>query len=98
MRPRAADSGRTAWETSMKRLLLAAICMGVAYAESAGAAETGRRVILAQAPLAQAPLAQAPLAQAAPAQGSAPQVCTEVYQPVCGTNQSGMRVTYSNAC
>jgi hypothetical protein len=33
------------------------------------------------------------LVQAAP-----PQVCTEVYQPVCGTNQSGMRVTYSNAC
>ncbi|HEY6259667.1 MAG TPA: Kazal-type serine protease inhibitor domain-containing protein [Xanthobacteraceae bacterium] len=31
------------------------------------------------------------------AQG-APQVCTEIYQPVCGTNQSGMRVTYSNAC
>ena len=35
------------------------------------------------------------LAQASP---SAPQVCTEVYQPVCGTNSSGMRVTYSNAC
>jgi hypothetical protein len=32
------------------------------------------------------------------AQGAPPQVCTEVYQPVCGTNQSGMRVTYSNAC
>jgi Kazal-type serine protease inhibitor domain len=31
------------------------------------------------------------------AQG-APQVCTDVYQPVCGTNPSGMRVTYSNAC
>jgi hypothetical protein len=32
------------------------------------------------------------------AQGAPPQVCTEVYQPVCGTNQGGMRVTYSNAC
>ena len=31
------------------------------------------------------------------AQGT-PQVCTEIYQPVCGTNPSGMRVTYSNAC
>jgi hypothetical protein len=29
---------------------------------------------------------------------TAPQVCTDVYQPVCGTNPSGMRVTYSNAC
>jgi hypothetical protein len=32
------------------------------------------------------------------AQGAPPEICTEVYQPVCGTNQSGMRVTYSNAC
>ena len=32
------------------------------------------------------------------AQGAPPQVCTEVYQPVCGTNPGGMRVTYSNAC
>jgi hypothetical protein len=38
------------------------------------------------------------LAQGALAQGAPPQVCTEVYQPVCGTNQGGMRVTYSNAC
>lgn len=36
------------------------------------------------------------LAQAS--QGAPPQVCTEVYQPVCGTNPSGMRTTYSNAC
>jgi hypothetical protein len=36
-------------------------------------------------------LAQAP-------QGAPPEVCTEVYQPVCGTNPSGMRTTYSNAC
>ena len=36
------------------------------------------------------------LAQAA--QGAPPEVCTEVYQPVCGTNPSGMRTTYSNAC
>ena len=32
------------------------------------------------------------------AQGSTPEVCKEVYQPVCGTVQSGRRVTYSNAC
>jgi hypothetical protein len=31
-------------------------------------------------------------------QGSAPEVCTEVYQPVCGTDTNGRRVTYSNAC
>ena len=33
------------------------------------------------------------LAQAAP-----PEICTEIYQPVCGTNQNGKQVTYSNAC
>jgi hypothetical protein len=27
-----------------------------------------------------------------------PEVCTEVYQPVCGTDPGGRRVTYSNAC
>ena len=32
------------------------------------------------------------------AQGAPPEICTEVYQPVCGTNPAGMRVTYSNAC
>jgi hypothetical protein len=32
------------------------------------------------------------------AQSSPPEVCTEVYQPVCGTDQNGKRVTYSNAC
>ena len=32
------------------------------------------------------------------AQGSVPEVCTEIYQPVCGTDASGRRVTYSNAC
>jgi hypothetical protein len=32
------------------------------------------------------------------AQGAPPQVCTEIYQPVCATNPSGTRVTYSNAC
>jgi hypothetical protein len=32
------------------------------------------------------------------AQAPAPEVCIEVYQPVCGTDQSGKRVTYSNAC
>ncbi|TMJ26234.1 MAG: kazal domain protein [Alphaproteobacteria bacterium] len=29
---------------------------------------------------------------------SPPEVCTEVYQPVCGTDQNGKRTTYSNAC
>jgi hypothetical protein len=32
------------------------------------------------------------------AQGAPPEICTEVYLPVCGTNPGGMRVTYSNAC
>jgi hypothetical protein len=32
------------------------------------------------------------------AQASPPEVCTEIYQPVCGTDQNGKRVTYSNAC
>jgi len=27
-----------------------------------------------------------------------PEVCTEVYQPVCGTDANGRRVTYSNVC
>jgi len=36
------------------------------------------------------------LAQATPV--APPEVCAEVYQPVCGTNPSGMRTTYSNAC
>jgi hypothetical protein len=31
-------------------------------------------------------------------QGAPPEICTEIYQPVCGTNPGGMRVTYSNAC
>ena len=31
-------------------------------------------------------------------QGSQPEVCIEIYQPVCGTDQNGRRVTYSNAC
>ena len=32
------------------------------------------------------------------AQTSTPEVCTEVYQPVCGTDENGNRRTYSNAC
>ena len=32
------------------------------------------------------------------AQGAPPEICTEIYQPVCGTNPAGTRVTYSNAC
>ena len=78
----------------MKGLLLAVIFAGAVCAQGGRAAENGR----ATPQPAATQLAQAPLAQAAPAQGAAPQVCTEVYQPVCGTNQSGMRVTYSNAC
>jgi hypothetical protein len=38
------------------------------------------------------------LAQATPGQGATPEICTEVYQPVCGTNPSGVRTTYSNVC
>jgi len=33
------------------------------------------------------------LAQAAP-----PEVCNEIYQPVCATDPAGKRVTYPNAC
>jgi hypothetical protein len=32
------------------------------------------------------------------AQNASPEICTEVYQPVCGTDPNGMRKTYSNAC
>jgi Kazal-type serine protease inhibitor domain len=32
------------------------------------------------------------------AQAQTPEVCTEVYQPVCGTDENGTRRTYSNAC
>jgi hypothetical protein len=32
------------------------------------------------------------------AQASTPEVCTQIYQPVSGTDQDGKRVTYSNAC
>jgi hypothetical protein len=28
----------------------------------------------------------------------APEVCTQVYKPVCGTDPTGKRVTYSNDC
>ena len=31
-------------------------------------------------------------------QNSPPEVCTDVYQPVCGTDQNGKRVTFPNAC
>jgi Kazal-type serine protease inhibitor domain len=31
-------------------------------------------------------------------QNPSPEICTEVYQPVCGTDPNGMRKTYSNAC
>jgi hypothetical protein len=29
---------------------------------------------------------------------NAPEVCTDIYQPVCGTTPAGVRMTYSNAC
>jgi Kazal-type serine protease inhibitor domain len=32
------------------------------------------------------------------AQAQTPEVCTQIYQPVCGTDKDGKRVTYSNAC
>ena len=32
------------------------------------------------------------------AQGAPPEICMELYQPVCGTDPNGMRKTYSNAC
>jgi hypothetical protein len=31
-------------------------------------------------------------------QAQAPGVCTLIWQPVCGTDKDGKRVTYSNAC
>jgi Kazal-type serine protease inhibitor domain len=31
-------------------------------------------------------------------QGNPPEVCTQIYQPVCGTDPNGSRVTYSNEC
>jgi hypothetical protein len=52
-----------------------------------------------------AALAMAALAHAAEAQNrppivlaQTPEVCTQVYQPVCGTDPAGKRVTYSNEC
>jgi hypothetical protein len=38
------------------------------------------------------------LSQGSPREASAPEVCTEVYQPVCATDENGTRKTYSNAC
>jgi hypothetical protein len=31
-------------------------------------------------------------------QAQPPEVCTQIWQPVCGTDRDGKRVTYSNAC
>jgi Kazal-type serine protease inhibitor domain len=43
-------------------------------------------------------LSQASPREASPSQTSPPEVCTEVYQPVCATDENGSRKTYSNAC
>jgi Kazal-type serine protease inhibitor domain len=43
---------------------------------------------------AQASETQSPI----PVQASPPEVCTQIYQPVCGTDATGNRVTYPNAC
>jgi hypothetical protein len=59
----------------------------------------------AQDPSAQDPSAQDPSAARsafrptilAQASGT-PEICSEIYQPVCGTSPSGMRTTYPNAC
>jgi hypothetical protein len=32
------------------------------------------------------------------AQAQTPEVCPQIWQPVCGTDKDGKRVTYSNAC
>jgi Kazal-type serine protease inhibitor domain len=53
-------------------------------------------IILPGAPALAAMQRPAPaviLAQAAP-----PEVCNEIYQPVCATDPAGKRVTYPNAC
>jgi hypothetical protein len=48
--------------------------------------------------LAFAPSASAASRRIVVAQASPPEVCTQVHQPVCGTDPSGKRTTYSNAC
>jgi hypothetical protein len=48
--------------------------------------------------LIQASPSQVSPSQASPRQVSPPEVCTEVYQPVCATDENGNRKTYSNAC
>jgi hypothetical protein len=57
-------------------------------------------VLAACPPLAHAASGKGPLilGQASPNQASPPEVCTEVYQPVCATDGNGNRKTYSNAC
>jgi hypothetical protein len=32
------------------------------------------------------------------AQARPPEVCIQIWQPVCGTDRDGKRVTYSNTC
>jgi hypothetical protein len=62
-------------------------------------------VLLAHAAKANGPLiliqaspSQVSPGQTSPTQASPPEVCTEVYQPVCATDENGNRKTYSNAC
>ena len=69
----------------LSKSVLPCIVLGIALAGSAHAADAIRAGSLL-------------LAQGTPAPGAPPQVCAEVYQPVCGTSPSGMRTTYSNAC
>jgi Kazal-type serine protease inhibitor domain len=54
--------------------------------------------VLAAAAMAALPPAAAVGGNATLAQAQTPEVCTQIYQPVCGTDRDGKRVTYSNAC
>ena len=53
---------------------------------------------LAAAAMAALAPATAAAEKAMLAQAQTPEVCTQIYQPVCGTDKDGKRVTYSNAC
>ena len=62
-----------------------------------------RRILLALSlALAATPVAAEQAPPAAPGQVTCttprPQMCTQVYQPVCATRRDGTRQTYSNGC